>query len=244
MVVYSSPYADSFDPIPQKTQKIWDAVEVLDIINPDRGCLTCVGYAPSCRRRCRNPINAGNRATAFRLLDRIAYSKPQSPDTRKLLHELAKCALCVRYHQGQAHDVVAQWERKIAAMSPEPKVKTEPFDDEWEFDDELSELLKKLAKIRAERERQAQEKEEKARRATEERGRRDRQRREQQEKEDKAQRAREAEGQRERERKRREEQERQNAQRETKRWHERWNTYISRWDEFSSEFPRPRIIRF
>jgi len=239
MVVYSSPYADSFDSIPKtKQKKIWDAVEVLDIINPDRGCLTCVGYAPSCRRRCRNPINAGNRATAFRLLDRIAYSKPQSPDTRKLLHELAKCALCLRNHQDQAHDVVAQWERKIAAMTPEQKVKTEPFDDN------LSELMKKLAKIRAERDRQAQEKEEKARRATEERDRKDRQRREQQEKEEKAERAREAEGRRERERKRREEQERQNAQRETKRWHERWNTYISRWDEFSSEFPRPRIIRF
>lgn len=272
MVVYSSPYADSFDSIPKSKQKIWDPIKVLDIINPDRDCLTCVGYAPSCRRRCRNPINAGNRATAFNHLDQMAYSEPGSPDIRELLHKIAKCALCLRYHQDQVNVVVAQWERKIAAMSQETKVKKE------QSDDSLPDTMKRSAKTRPglnrlekeqeeakfdrewrwraresqekghqERERRKEEDEEdkkkKAQRAKEERDRKDRQRREQQEKEEKDKRAKEAAERRDRDRKRREEQERQKAQCETKRWHESWNTYILRWDEFKSEFPMPRIIR-
>ncbi|KAH6664489.1 putative reticulocyte-binding protein 2 like protein a [Halenospora varia] len=99
--------------------KLWNPSKTLEIINPDYDCLTCVGYAPSRGRRCRNPIRADNRALITRTLDEIAYLPPNSPAVMSRLRGIAGPALCVRYHQGQAETVVMQWQRKIPLLKPQ-----------------------------------------------------------------------------------------------------------------------------
>ncbi|KAF2178616.1 hypothetical protein K469DRAFT_477655, partial [Zopfia rhizophila CBS 207.26] len=69
----------------------------------------CVGYAPSCRRRCRNPIKQVNRASAFQLLEDLSYIDTSTTDINAKLHELAEFTLCLRYHQSQRNDMVEKW---------------------------------------------------------------------------------------------------------------------------------------
>ncbi|OCK98242.1 uncharacterized protein K441DRAFT_464242, partial [Cenococcum geophilum 1.58] len=87
----------------------WDPIETLEIINPDRNCLTCVGYAPSCGRRCRNPINQANRASAFQLLKDLENIDPSMTNIQPQLCRLAGLTLCLRYHQNQVGAVVDEW---------------------------------------------------------------------------------------------------------------------------------------
>jgi hypothetical protein len=105
----------SFDhfPLPQQKRKYWDPIATLDIINPNRGCLTCVGYAPSRGRRCYNPINYGNRESAFLLLEALSEIDISKTDVTEKLHQLASLTLCIRYHQGQDYNVVQKWTRQI-----------------------------------------------------------------------------------------------------------------------------------
>src|SRR5262249_1982548 len=70
---------------------------------------TCVGYAPSKGRRCRNPINQHNRGLAYDLLDRISLLSPTSSQVAKLLPQLASLSLCLRFHQDQVNSVVSEW---------------------------------------------------------------------------------------------------------------------------------------
>ncbi|KAF2651660.1 hypothetical protein K491DRAFT_606444, partial [Lophiostoma macrostomum CBS 122681] len=93
----------------RKKTKFWDPETTLDIINPDRGTLTCVGYAPSCRRRCRNLINQYNRESAHHLLDKLSYINVATTNIDADLYELARLTLCQRYHQDQARSMVRQW---------------------------------------------------------------------------------------------------------------------------------------
>jgi len=101
-------------------EKLWDPSKTLGIINADSGyeCITCVGYAPSKRRRCLNPIRADNRQFITQTLDDIAYLPPDSPAVLSKLRAIAGPALCVRYHQNQAQTVVLQWQRKIQQLRP------------------------------------------------------------------------------------------------------------------------------
>ncbi|RDL33068.1 Uncharacterized protein BP5553_08507 [Venustampulla echinocandica] len=99
--------------------KLWNPSKILGIINPDNDRLTCVGDAPSQRRRCRNPIRADNQALITKALDEIAYLPPDSPAVMTKLRAIAGPALCVRYHQSQAETVVMQWQRKIQPLKTE-----------------------------------------------------------------------------------------------------------------------------
>jgi hypothetical protein len=95
------------------TSKIWDPMKVLEMINPDKAALTCVGYAPSCKRRCRNPINVNNRAKAYAFLDALSYMNPAVNKFGPLLEKLATATLCLAYHQGQVDRKVDSWMRTI-----------------------------------------------------------------------------------------------------------------------------------
>jgi hypothetical protein len=102
---------------------LWDPIETLQIINPDKKGLTCVGYAPSCRRRCRNSINAENHADAFVLLKQLSFLDPASSNIRLQLRELAHLTLYLRNHQDQVHAVVNDWENKSRASRRPPHIK-------------------------------------------------------------------------------------------------------------------------
>jgi hypothetical protein len=95
------------------TSEVWDPIKVLEMMNPDRATLTCVGYAPSCKRRCRNPINVNNRAKAYIILDVLSCMNPEVSNIRPLLEKLATATLCLAYHQGQVGGKVDSWMRTI-----------------------------------------------------------------------------------------------------------------------------------
>ncbi|KAK0122558.1 hypothetical protein ONS96_009600 [Cadophora gregata f. sp. sojae] len=99
--------------------KIWDPIKILGIINTDPGYqhITCVGYAPSKRRRCRIRINQYNRQRITNTLDEISFLQPNDPAVLSRLKSIAGAALCVRFHQDQASDILEQWRSKL------PKVK-------------------------------------------------------------------------------------------------------------------------
>jgi hypothetical protein len=115
--------ASSHDDSSAERKKLWKPCETLDIINPDPGyqCITCVGYAPSQRRRCRNPINAENKRFIMEKLDEIAYLHPDSPTVTSRLRAIAGRALCVRYHQNQAGKILQEWQDKIQRVTPRNK---------------------------------------------------------------------------------------------------------------------------
>lgn len=95
--------------INEPTVTSWDARELLQIINPDNLDFCCVGYAPSQRRRCRNPIARHNRESAMLLLKSLPGLSQDVAILRKKLSHLAELALCRRWHQGQVVDVVEKW---------------------------------------------------------------------------------------------------------------------------------------
>ena len=90
-----------------------NASDLLEIINPDRGTFTCVGDAPSCGRRCRNPIAKHNRAAANNILTHLADIVQDRVVLRLQLQELAERSLCQRYHQDQAAEKARQWYKSI-----------------------------------------------------------------------------------------------------------------------------------
>jgi hypothetical protein len=98
---------------PQQSDAIWDAKSVLSIVNPDRGTITCVGYAPSKGRRCQNPISQANRTAITAILTNLSSQYPSVRGMRTDLEEVAEMGLCRRYHQYQADDMVERWSGSI-----------------------------------------------------------------------------------------------------------------------------------
>jgi hypothetical protein len=127
MGIPMKPRYDSFDPIPPKQhkEKLWDPITTLDIINPSRGRLTCVGHAVTRGRRCRNPINQANQFSAFQLLQDLSYIDTSTTDINAKLHHLAKLTLCVRYHYNQADDMAKEWSKDIDQLQEASRKKTD-----------------------------------------------------------------------------------------------------------------------
>ena len=84
-------------------------MEFFQLVNPDRMSITCVGYAPSCRRRCRNPIAHHNVQAAKAVMRQLVGPGVKDTDLKGMLYDLAEYTLCRRYHQGQATEVSARW---------------------------------------------------------------------------------------------------------------------------------------
>jgi hypothetical protein len=171
----SSTYYSRYPTSSTERTKLWDPSKTLGIINTDPGyqCITCIGYAPSQRRRCRNPIRADNREFITRTLNEIAYLKPDSPAVRARLREIAGPALCVRYHQNQAESMVLQWQRSIQLLPQQPAVeerrprsdvrskKQEVKDEQEQCMQEMQEqirgLREQLARMKEERDNQGRQ---------------------------------------------------------------------------------------
>ena len=238
MGIHSVPRYGSFDTFshPGKTKKRWDPIETLEIINPDRNCLTCVGYAPSCGRRCRNPINQANRASAFQLLKDLENIDPSTTNIQPQLRRLAGLTLCLRYHQNQVGAVVDEWMGVLPVRNSFKMEETDDSDDELGHlsRNELERMVKEMKEMlergrkrqedkdrqKCEREREEKERREKERQE-EERQEKERQDKEQEKKERRERRRQEKEREekerQERERKQREEEEKQREREERKK---------------------------
>jgi hypothetical protein len=143
-----------YDATSTQRKKLWDPSETLGIVNTDPGYqrITCVGHAPSQRRRCRNPIRSDNRDFITATLNEIAYLRPDNPTVVSRLRAIAGPALCVRYHQGQAESIVTQWQRKIQQLSPrvDERKQSKPARDDKNEDSEqtINELREQLREMR------------------------------------------------------------------------------------------------
>jgi hypothetical protein len=92
---------------------IWDPFDVLQINNPEKGGISCIGWAPSQRRRCRNPVNASNRTIAAHILKIMAKQHPDYEELKPHLEELAYVCLCPRYHRNQKDSILGIWEEDM-----------------------------------------------------------------------------------------------------------------------------------
>lgn len=232
MGIHSVPRYGSFDTYSHsgKTKKRWDPIETLEIINPDRNCLTCVGYAPSCGRRCRNPINQANRASAFQLLKDLENIDPSTTNIQPQLRRLAGLTLCLRYHQNQVGAVVDDWMSVLPVRNSFKMEETDDSDDELghlsrneleRMVKEMKEMLERDRKRQEDKDQQKRERErEEKERREKERQEKERQEKEQEEKERRERRRQEKEREekerQERERKQREEEEKQREKEERK----------------------------
>lgn len=91
----------------------WDPLELLELVNPDKLSITCVGWAPSCQRRCRNTIAQHNIQAAKAVMERMVRPGLSDATLKELFFGLAEYTLCRRYHQGQARQVSGGWFRTV-----------------------------------------------------------------------------------------------------------------------------------
>ncbi|KAJ5918156.1 hypothetical protein N7454_010531 [Penicillium verhagenii] len=81
----------------------------------------CAGYAQTQGRRCRNRTNARGRNCAMHLLDEGTEELRAGRCIENLLEELAPYVLCTRWHQSQASDLAARWQKQVRSfMQPHP----------------------------------------------------------------------------------------------------------------------------
>ncbi|KAJ5664391.1 hypothetical protein N7507_005122 [Penicillium longicatenatum] len=76
----------------------------------------CAGYAPSQGRRCHASTNAYGRRRAMNLLDEATEELHAGRCIDDLLEELAPHVLCRRWHQSQASDLIARWQKNIRSF--------------------------------------------------------------------------------------------------------------------------------
>ncbi|CAK4030355.1 Hypothetical predicted protein [Lecanosticta acicola] len=94
----------------------WDAFQLLQIKNLDTHTVTCVGYAPSKRRRCQNPIAQHNRMAANEILQKLPRRALDQDHLYTHLERLAGLLLCRRNHQDQACTVATEWHRTVISQ--------------------------------------------------------------------------------------------------------------------------------
>ncbi|KAH0566187.1 hypothetical protein GP486_000419 [Trichoglossum hirsutum] len=100
---------------------LWDPYDALGVKPNDIG-FTCVGFARTRGRQCRNRIAIANRDSACMLLDSIAITDPKlTVLLRKLLGRLAEMVLCKRWHQDQKNEMVDEWLRAATALASIPR---------------------------------------------------------------------------------------------------------------------------
>lgn len=232
----------------------WDPEAILGITNPDRGTFTCVGYAPSMRRRCRNPIARNNRDVVYGLLEILALTGPSSRMFAGLLEKAAYRSLCWR-HGNQVDDIVEKWEAIIIALDlPAPKAKGKGKQSNSHAKESQStgsyytRYTDEYIKTEEEEDLKWKEREQDRREAQQNQQRKKRQE-EEQEKEKKQQerRDREARERRQQEtqkrRGEREQQAREQAMKERRDWQQAWQGYVTKWAAFEESKHEPRTAQ-
>ena len=94
----------------------WTPSKVLANIDNSLCNFTCVGFARTANRRCRNLIAASNQNKAAKLVSEMSSLNLSSPDIPELLEDLAPLVLCRRWHQDQAADMVDEWKDQVDAL--------------------------------------------------------------------------------------------------------------------------------
>lgn len=93
--------------------RLWDPDRVLQITEPGRNDMFCVGRA---RRRfnarCSWKINDPEYPKVCSILDRMATQEPDTVSIEQL-ERLARLSLCKDYHQDQQDEVVEGWQERI-----------------------------------------------------------------------------------------------------------------------------------
>jgi len=112
---YSSHASTSTDASSDTDPALASLSDILEV-DPTASGFTCVGYAPTQGRRCRNPINQKNKRAASSLLAKGDDELNEGGDLRELFKELAPRVLCKHNHQGQAEDKVGDWMAKVGAF--------------------------------------------------------------------------------------------------------------------------------
>jgi hypothetical protein len=83
----------------------WSPREVLQLDGEKR----CFGWAYSKGRKCNNPINFNNFKRVNSILVDLARQQPRAELLRPKLQQLAEHGLCLRNHQDQIEEMVAEW---------------------------------------------------------------------------------------------------------------------------------------
>jgi hypothetical protein len=112
----------------------WDPIAVLSLMNPDKLAITCVGHAPSCRRRCRNAIAADKIQAAKAVMRDLVRPGVSDDEVKNLLFELAEYTLCRRYHQNQAAVVSDGWWRLVQAHREDEEERFSDTSDDGDGD--------------------------------------------------------------------------------------------------------------
>ncbi|OBT70763.1 hypothetical protein VF21_10462 [Pseudogymnoascus sp. 05NY08] len=229
----------------------WDPEAILDIINPDRGSFTCVGYAPSMRRRCRNPIARNNRDFVYGLLDLLALMDPSSGNFATLLEEAAYRSLCWR-HGNQANDIVKKWEASIVALNlpaPEAKGKGKQSKSRTKKSQSTGSYYTRYTDeyVKTEVEDLKQkEREQDRREAQQDQQRKKRQEEQDKEKKQQERRDKEARERRQQEAQKREErvqQAREQSMKERREWQQAWQNYVTKWAAFKEAKHDPCTVQ-
>jgi hypothetical protein len=84
-------------------------MELFQIVNPDKMSITCVGSAPSYRRRCRNTIACHNVQAAKEVMRQVVRPGVSNTELKEMLFDLAGYTLCRSGHKIQATDVSERW---------------------------------------------------------------------------------------------------------------------------------------
>lgn len=98
----------------------WSAWELLQIINADDFSFTCVGYAPSKGRRCRNRIANPDKIATKRILDSLPEFVDSTNALEAQLRIVVPMAICKNReckHQDQADSIVGRWYDTIMAAA-------------------------------------------------------------------------------------------------------------------------------
>ncbi|KAI1502703.1 hypothetical protein F5X99DRAFT_149683 [Biscogniauxia marginata] len=95
----------------------WDPETVLELTNPLKGCVTCIGYAPSRGRRCQNRIAANSISYALSIVNKLALKNAYKAAASPQLESAVTCLLCTRFHKNQATDVVKGWRSKLEYLA-------------------------------------------------------------------------------------------------------------------------------
>ena len=82
-------------------------------VDPCSPPFTCVGWAPSQRRRCENKVAWSNRSYASKLIKEGTIQFLRGEDVLCILKELAPRVLCQNRHQYQAMEMVCCWQKMI-----------------------------------------------------------------------------------------------------------------------------------
>jgi DNA repair exonuclease SbcCD ATPase subunit len=107
---------------------LWDPISALSIINPDKNTQTCLGYAPSQGRRCRNAILASTRVSIKKTLDELSYLHPSDPKVMKKLRKIVGPGLCWR-HTGDVEDVLMEWRQVLREVEVESESEDSDSDE-------------------------------------------------------------------------------------------------------------------